>query len=646
LRILLVEDNPLDAELVAASLNDGGVSGSLRRVQTRDEFESALREGLSDLILADYNLPAFDGISALRIARTAVPEVPFLFVSGAIGEELAIATLREGATDYVLKHRLERLAPAVVRALREAEERAERRRAEQALQESEERFRLLVEGARDYAIFMLDPAGNVLSWNEGAERILGYPVAAALGRPFAALFPEDDVRAGRPASELRTAAEQGQAQQEGWWLRKGGSRFWASGVTSALRRPDGTLRGFACILRDLSDRKRLEEALRQRAEALAEAGRRKDEFLAVLSHELRNPLGPIRNALHILRIVAPGEPEELEAREVIDRQVRHLSRLVDDLLDVFRITHGKLLLRKERLDLARLVRLTVADHRKALETAGLRVAIEVPEQPVWAVGDTTRLAQVVGNLLANAGKFTDPGGEVCVCLSSDAGAAEALLTVRDTGIGIAPETLPHVFEIFAQGGNLTRARGGLGLGLALVRGLAELHGGRARAHSDGLGHGSELSVWLPLARAPAPAAGEDRPNGHGTKAVRVLIVEDNPDAARTLAILLRKLGHQVETAADGAAGVAAARRLRPDVVVCDLGLPELDGFEVARALRRDPDTASARLIALSGYAQEEDRRRCFEAGFDLHLTKPVDPDELQNELLAGTKDARPAAHEV
>ncbi|MCI0463720.1 MAG: response regulator [Gemmataceae bacterium] len=631
--ILLLEDHPLDAELIQAHLSEGGLTCDVHRVDTRQAFVTALHERCPDLILADYSLPAFDGMAALEIARETCPQVPFLFVSGAIGEERAIESLKGGATDYVLKHNLDRLVPSVRRALREAEERAERKRATKALAESEERFRLLVNRVQEYAIFLLDPRGRVESWNEGAARILGYQAEEALGRELAHFFTPEDVQAGWPARVLEEARTRGQSQEDNWLVRKDGSRFWASGTTTALRDEGGQLRGFAKILRDLTDRKQLEEALHNRAEQLVEAARRKDEFLAILSHELRNPLTPLRNALEILRLADLGDPTAAEARDVMERQVRHLSRLVDDLLDVFRISHRKLLLRKDRLDLAQLARVVALDHRNALERAGLTLELKLPERPVWVLGDLTRLSQVLGNLLGNAAKFTDRGGRVTVRVKADESSQRALMQVSDTGIGLAAEVVPHLFDTFTQAEQARhRSRGGLGLGLALVKGLVELQGGTVAADSAGPGRGSTFTVCLPLSAESAAGLSVPLTGDNQGRRLRILIIEDNEDAARTLGVLLTRYGHEVATAYTGRSGVDTAGQWQPDVVLCDLGLPEMDGYDVARTLRGDPATARARLIAVSGYGQEDDRRQAHQAGFDLHLTKPVDPTELQHVL--------------
>lgn len=383
-------------------------------------------------------------------------------------------------------------------------------------------------------------------------------------------------------------------------------------------------------------------ATRAAEQRCREVNRGKDEFLAMLSHELRNPLASLNNALYLLHSADLSDPTACEVRDLIDRQVRKLAAIITNLLDAFRLARNQAELLLCALDLGAVVRLTVADRRATFKDAGLDLQVKAPADPVWVDGDRARLVQVLTNLLQNAAKFTPAGGQVHVSLVVDGGTRRAQVTVRDTGAGLAPEVLPRLFETFAQAPQgLDRGKGGLGLGLALVKGLVELHGGGVAASSAGQGQGTEIRFWLPLGQPPAvPETGAATSVAApmvrlGTKMLRILIVEDNFDTARTLQTLLRYYGHDVTAAHTGPAGLAAARSLRPDVVLCDLGLPDLDGFEVARALRADPETAAARLIAVSGYGQEEDRRQSARAGFELHLTKPVDPAELQRLLAEG-----------
>ncbi len=506
---------------------------------------------------------------------------------------------------------------------------SERKRAE----EERERLAAIVDSSQDGIIGKtLD--GVITSWNASAERIYGYSAREAIGRSLDLIVPPDQ-------QPLMTAVferlRQGEKIEpfETVRVRKDGQRIDISLSFSPVRDAAGRVVGASGIDRDISERKRTEAELRRRTEQLVEADRRKDEFLAMLGHELRNPLAPIRNCLHILRSPRLSGDQGDRARLTIERQVLHLSRLVDDLLDIARISRGKILLRRERLDLVEAVRATVEDQRQDLEAAGLAVALDLPAEPLWIDGDPTRLSQAVGNLLNNAGKFTEPGGRITVVAQRELGSGTAAVAVRDTGIGMEPELLARAFEPFSQAERgPDRGRGGLGLGLALVKALVELHGGSVEAASPGLGRGTEVVLRLPLTavaeegdmvEVPAEAAPE-RPR-------RCLVIEDNVDAAESLAMLLQLSGHETEVAFDGAVGIAKARSFRPDVVLCDIGLPgRLDGHGVARAFRADPELQRTFLIALTGYGQEEDRRRALDAGFDAHLTKPADIEELKRLL--------------
>jgi len=365
-------------------------------------------------------------------------------------------------------------------------------------------------------------------------------------------------------------------------------------------------------------------------QSIQEADRRKNEFLAMLGHELRNPLAPIRNAVGMIRLLGLKDPLLLQARDMIDRQVTHMTRLIDDLLDMSRISRGRILLRKETLDLVQLVAAVMEDYRGSLETGGLKVHVALPDTPLWVEADATRMAQVVGNVVHNARKFTDAGGAITVSLDAPE-PGRARLRVRDTGIGMDALMLERAFEAFSQADrSLDRTQGGLGLGLALVKGLMDLHGGTVDAHSAGLGHGTEVAITLPLTEAPAGAAAAMPPRRPGAAAHRVLIIEDNRDAAQSMEMLLTLLGHRVTVAYTGQEGVARARDFAPDVILCDIGLPGgMDGLDVARTLRKELGSKGAYLVALTGYGQEIDKQRSREAGFDIHLTKPIDLQELQ-----------------
>jgi signal transduction histidine kinase len=381
---------------------------------------------------------------------------------------------------------------------------------------------------------------------------------------------------------------------------------------------------------EIAQRKRAEEMLK-------EADRRKDEFLAMLAHELRNPLAPIRNTVHILQLMMPDDEQLRRPVQVIDRQTRQLAGLVDDLLDVARITRGQINLRKQALELTAVVSQAVETSRPLLEERRHRFDIQLPAETIFVEADPTRLTQVILNLLNNAAKYTDEGG--CIGLIVERQDSEVVLRVRDSGMGIAAEMLPRIFEPFMQVEHtLERAQGGLGIGLTLVRRLVELHGGAVQAFSEGRGRGSEFVIRLPTVSQPTPAAGDDRASPPELQAQksdlrwRILIVDDNRDSAESLAMLLRFLGHEVRTAYDGEAGLRAAEQFAPDVVLLDIGLPRLSGLEVARRLRQGLGLRDALLIAMTGYGQEEDKRRTHEAGFNAHLVKPVDFGELQGLL--------------
>jgi PAS domain S-box-containing protein len=525
-------------------------------------------------------------------------------------------------------------------------------RARQRVEALAELNRTMTDNATS-CLFMTDAEGRCTFMNPAAERVTGHTFAEIRGRPLHNVIHHKHPD-GTPYPIWDCPLDRALPQNhqirahEDVFIRKDGTFFPVLCAASPIVE-NGVPVGTVLEVRDITEEKRAREAIReneerlraalaasqQAEEALKEADRRKNEFLAMLGHELRNPLAPIRNAVAVLRLQRDGDPLLHRAEEMIDRQVTHMARLVDDLLDVSRISRGKILLRKERLDLVELVRAVVEDHRAGVEESGLALALDLPDQPLWVDGDPTRLAQALGNLLHNAGKFTDTGGGITVAVQRDPVHGCAEVAVQDTGIGMEPEMVGRLFETFSQADHsLDRSRGGLGLGLALVKGLVDLHGGRVMAASEGLGRGSRFTLCLPLAAAPVPA-GEPAPAGRATGALHVLIIEDHPDAAESMQMLLQLYGHEAEIALDGPAGLAAARRFRPDVVLCDIGLPGgMDGYAVARAVRADPELRALRLIALTGYGQEEDQARSHEAGFDLHLTKPVDPAALEK-LLGG-----------
>ncbi|HET9212235.1 MAG TPA: ATP-binding protein [Thermoanaerobaculia bacterium] len=508
-----------------------------------------------------------------------------------------------------------------------------------ALLEAGEGYRLLVDAVEDYAIFSMDPEGKVASWNAGAQRLLGYEAEEILGRDGACFFTPDEAQAGVPEAELRKAAETGRASDDRWHVRKNGSYFFASGITTSLRDAQGALLGYVKIMRDRTDRKRLDEELRNRAEALARADEEKDEFLAVLAHELRNPLAPVFYALRLLDEKPLDDPNRWYIRRIVDRQMRRLARLIDDLLDVSRIRTGKVELRKSRIDLGAVIGHAVEVARPLAEDRGHGLDVSLFPEPVWLEADPVRLEQVFTNLLSNAVKFTEDGGRIW--LAAERQGQEVVVRVRDTGVGIPPDLLPRVFDLFTQGDrSIDRARDGLGIGLTLSRRLVEMHGGTIEARSEGVGRGSEFVVRLPAFLHHGPPDEETLPARAAeatSRPLRVLVVDDSEDTTELLGTLLEMAGHSIQVAHTGPSALEAAAAFRPDAIILDIGLPGLDGYQVAQRLRGDPALKSVTLIAATGYGQEEDLRRSREVGFDQHLVKPIDPGELQRLLaeLAG-----------
>ncbi|HEX3474060.1 MAG TPA: ATP-binding protein [Kofleriaceae bacterium] len=489
--------------------------------------------------------------------------------------------------------------------------------------ESDELFRLLVASVGDYAIFMLDPTGRIATWNIGAERIKRYRADDIIGRHFSVFYPDDDVRAGKCEMELEAAVRDGRFEDEGWRIRSDGTRFWANVVITAIHDAAGSLVGFAKVTRDLTERKHSED---ERAARLAaeQANQIKDEFLAVLGHELRNPLAPIVTALQLIKL--RGDTPSPREVQVLERQVHQLMHLVDDLLDISRIARGKLELKQEVIYLRGPISRAIEIASPLVEHKRHQIEVKLPPHAILVHGDEARLTQVFANLLTNAAKYTDPGGHIVLRVWQTG--AEAVLEVRDDGIGIDADLLPRIFDPFVQGAqNGDRAAGGLGLGLGLVHSLVELHGGRVEARSEGPRMGSTFTVHLPAMSQPPSRVTDQQIAGAFSTELgkhRILVVDDNEDARGLLADILSQLGHDVRAVGDGPQALAIVREFIPDVAVLDIGLPGMDGYELAAQLRRALPVTGMRLIALSGYGQASDRERSEAAGFDGHLVKPVE----------------------
>jgi PAS domain S-box-containing protein len=462
--------------------------------------------------------------------------------------------------------------------------------------------------------------------------LFGYTAEEAVGQSVLMLIPE-----GRKDEEEMILARLRHGERidhyETVRVTKDGQPIEISLTISPVRDDAGELVGASKVARDITPHKRAQRELQ-------EADTRKNEFLALLAHELRNPLGPIRHAVKILRARAPS-PEELQwATNIIDRQTEHMTRLVDDLLDVSRITRGTIELRRERVDIADVLKAAVETSGASIERARHQLRVTPPPEPLYVEGDATRLTQIVTNLLDNAAKYTDSGGRIW--LTAEREGDEAVIRVKDSGIGIDPAVLPRVFDMFTQAGlSLERAQGGLGVGLALVERLVTLHGGTVTAFSGGPGKGSQFTIRLPALQAHGQAAhGQAAPEVHAAapsgpeKHCRILVVDDNEDSAESLGMLLHMLGHEVKTANDGASALGAAAEFRPDVAILDIGLPKVNGYELAKQIREQPWGRDVVLVALTGWGQEQYRRRSAESGFNHHLTKPVEFEVLQQILAA------------
>jgi PAS domain S-box-containing protein len=532
---------------------------------------------------------------------------------------------------------------------------SERRASEEALRRAEQRFHQLVDAVSDYSIFMLDPTGHVATWNPGAHKTKGYEASEIIGKHFSLFYTPEDQAQGRPQQNLETVRREGRFEEEGWRLRKDGTRFWASVVISILRDEDGRAIGFAKVTRDLTARRAAEQTARelvreQAARALAEsmarraeeANRIKDEFLATVSHELRTPLNAIVGWAAILK-QRELEPSVGKAVEIIDRNAQAQVKIIEDILDVSRIITGKLRIDPKRTDLVGIINQGIEVTRHSAFARQISVDFPHAAESCPLVGDPERLQQVVWNLLSNAIKFTSPGGSVRIDLECTSGHAK--LTVTDTGMGIDPEFLPFLFERFRQGDSSTTRRfGGLGLGLALVRHIAELHGGTVAAHSKGTGQGSAISVTFPYRAAPrelqaeAPPSSRFAPGEEGPPralaGLRVLLVEDDADARELMTAVLVEAGARVKSVASAAAALEAFPSYRPQLLVSDIGLPNEDGYSLIRRVRA-LEPAQGGLIpalAVTAYTRPGDRKKALACGFTTHVGKPVNPADLVTAL--------------
>jgi PAS domain S-box-containing protein len=504
----------------------------------------------------------------------------------------------------------------------------ERRQAEQVLRDSEEGFRNLADNMSQLA-WTCDKLGDVTWYNQRWLDYTGLTFEEMKDWGWKQCHHPDHV--DRVVASVQRSQETGEPWDATFPLRgKDGAYRWFLSRAAPIRDAKGNVVEWFGTNTDITEQRRMADELRQNAAEMAESDRRKNEFLAMLAHELRNPLAPIRNAAQGLRLMKDAGEAVQSASAMMERQVGQMVRLVDDLLDVSRITRGKIELRRGRVELASIIHLAAEAARPLAESMGHNLTVALPTEPIYLNADPTRLAQAVGNLLTNACKFTNKGGHISVTVEAVSGERErpeAAIRVQDNGIGIPADKLPHIFDLFMQvDTTLERSISGLGIGLTLVKNLVEMHGGTVEVRSAGVGQGSEFLVRLPILAGtpeppPSPLAPDPSPLIKGR---RILIVDDNRDSAASLAMLLKLTGNETYTAFDGLEAVKAAAMFRPDMAVLDIGLPKLNGYEAARKIREQPEGKKMVLVALTGWGQDEDRRKSTEAGFDGHIVKPVD----------------------
>ncbi len=625
--ILCVDDNDGARYALVRTLQRAG----FRTLESATGY-GALAEARKnpDLVVLDVQLPDISGYEVCqRLKRDpATSFIPVLQISADfIDVEHRTRGLELGADAY-LAHPIE--PPELIATIRSL---LRARRAEESARRTASELQSTFDAVGD-AICLVDGEGKIVRTNQSMERLAGAAAAELIGRPVESLFPGNAYNPFHRMATSRRRVEL-ELQRGEQWLR----------VTCDPVRDDGEPAGAVLVFSDFTERRRaqavreeLETKLREKVNELQGADQRKDEFLAMLAHELRNPLAAVTAGLRVLEAPALGPERTAQTRAVLSRQVNLLARLVDDLLDVSRITRGKVELRQEVVPLHTALETAIATARPLIEERRHTLSLELPTERLESRGDPARLEQIFSNLLNNAAKYTPPGGRISARLSHEGGMA--VIRVRDSGIGIVPEMIGRVFDLFTQvDQSPARTAGGLGVGLTLVRQLVELHGGAVRARSEGLGQGSEFEVRLPLIDHPAAeapktittAAFRSSPGaaaGGDEESLRIVLVEDNPDISETLQALLELRGHDVKLAGDGLNGVELILATRPALGLVDIGLPGIDGYEVARRLRASPAGANLMLLALTGYGRPEDRDRAREAGFDAHLVKPVDPDEL------------------
>jgi len=646
LRVLIVEDSEDDAELIVNQLERSGYEPSYERVDNLDAMTTALEKEQWDVVLADYSLPRFSATAALSLLQSKQLDLPFIIISGSIADGIAVAAMKAGAHDYLMKGNLARLVPVIEREVHEAANRRDRQQMQSALRASEDRWQLALQGNND-GIWDWNIQSNTVFFSARWKEMLGY-TEDEITNHFAEwskrVHPEDlnwvtealqDHLAGKTqfyGTEHRIRCKEGKYK----WILARGQALWDEAGKPIRMVGSHT---------DITPAKQMEEALRQQAESLAEANRLKDEFLAIVSHELRTPLNAILGWSQMLRYRKFDEAKVAQALETIERNAKLQKQLIEDLLDVSCTIQGKLNLTVAPTNLVPLIEAAIETLQTAADAKAIQVKFLVDDSVALVSGDANRLQQVVWNLLSNAIKFTPQGGRVEIRLSKgerrdSSSSPVAYIQVSDSGIGIKAEFLPYVFDRFRQeNSSITRCYGGLGLGLAIVRDLVELHGGTVQADSPGEGQGTTFTVRLPLIKGERQEAGGERsdsslltltPSASLLTGLQILVVDDDTDTREFLVTALTEYGANVTAAASANEALKALERLKPDVLVSDIGMPAEDGYVLIRRVRnlesKQPRDIPA--VALTAYARESDLAKAVDAGFQMHLSKPIEPNEL------------------
>jgi PAS domain S-box-containing protein len=643
-RLLVLTPTGRDAALTRTLLSEGGIRCTI--CTDLAQLVGELAQGAGAILISEEALPTEQQLYLLGDRLSRQPpwsDLPILLLAHPGADSQAVRQTVRALGNVTLLERPVRLAAlmtAVQTALRARNRQYNAREhlvdldhIAKALRESEGRLKALFANAA-VGIAELNEDGRFALVNDALCRLLGEKREGLISLPMSSVTHDDD-RGDVEALMKRLAdGHIDTFAAERRFVRRDGETIWVKLSVSLAKDADARARRSVAVIEDITERKHAEEDLR-------EADRRKDEFLATLAHELRNPLAPIRNSLHIFRLAGVQDPTVARVTDMMERQVGHMVRMVDDLLEVSRISRGKIELRRERVELASVLRNAVDTSLPLIEAAKHKLHVAVPDEPLMMDADPVRLAQVFANLLNNSAKYTQEGGEITVKVHVENGMA--VVSVRDNGEGIPPQMLNRVFNMFTQVDTGSRAQGGLGIGLTLARTLVHLHGGTIEAMSQGKGKGCEFVVRLPLAAveraAQAPVKSVQPPQPLRLR--RVLVVDDNTDAADSLGMLLQFLGAEVMVVHDGQSALEAMKAFNPAVVLLDLGMPGMNGLEVARRMREDPACREATLVALTGWGQREDRRRTHEAGFDYHLVKPADVSTLQSILsLREAEEAR------